>query len=192
MMFDDFDYDGATSFDGIEDFEEPLGNVGDSFVSYGSEQSGVFGNTPNMFGGNVFDDNTMFTQDVVANNIFGDVNTPEAGFSDSSMPNIFGGQDIIEDGVRVASTQPNIFGGANLFEDGVATATTMTNIFGGQDIIEDGVRVASTQPNIFGGVNLVEDGVVTATTVPNIFGGQDIFENGVRIGNTIPNIFGKK
>ena len=172
-MFDDFDYDGIASFDGLEDLDEPLDTVGDNFVSHGNVQSGIFGNQSDVFSGNIFGGNSMVNQDVFeTNNMFGEMEASVTGFPDATVPNIFGGQDIIEDGVRTGFTQPNIFGGANLVEDGMVTTSTIPNIFGGQDIIEDGVRVVSTQPNIFGG--------------------QDVFANGARIGNTIPNIFGKK
>ena len=130
-MFDDFDYDGIASFDGLEDLDEPLDTVGDNFVSHGNVQSGIFGNQSDVFSGNIFGGNSMVNQDVFGtNNMFGEMEASVTGFPDATIPNIFGGQDIIEDGVRVVSTQPNIFGGQDVFANGARIGNTIPNIFG--------------------------------------------------------------
>jgi len=165
-MFDDFDFDTITSFDENDDFDEPSGNLSGG-AAFGDGQIDFYQGNYNVFENNIFGSENPMNINSFDNSEYVDVDT-----STSSTPNIFGGQDIYEDGVRTGFTQPNIFGGANLVEDGVVTASSTPNIFGGQDIYEDGVRTGFTQPNIFGG--------------------QDIFENGVKIGCTVPNIFGKK
>lgn len=51
----------------------------------------------------------------------------------STRPNIFGGQDIMDNGMRVGYTQPNIFGGQNYMHNGMQVGYSQPNIFGGQD-----------------------------------------------------------
>lgn len=109
----------------------------------------------------------------------------------STQANMFGGQDILHNGVDVATTHENMFGGHDVYEQGLPTVSTHENIFGGQNIYDHGVTVGSTHENIFGGQDLYQNGIKVAETHSNIFGGQDIMSsNGQPIASTSPNIFG--
>lgn len=75
------------------------------------------------------------------------------GTTNLSVPNAFGGEDYISDGVVVSHTQPNAFGGDNVYDGQMGLEhTTMPNVQGGVDIYNPDMSLeGSTVPNVFGG-----------------------------------------
>lgn len=53
----------------------------------------------------------------------------------------------------MVTTMPNVFGGQNIYLPNGGMATTMPNVFGGQNIYGPGGSFSSTSPNVFGGFN---------------------------------------
>lgn len=85
-------------------------------------------------------------------NIFGGVSFHLDGNTYDTHENIFGGEDIYENGRFVASTHENIFDGHDVFDsNNELIVSTKSNIFGGHDIFSShGGYEGYTHDGIFG------------------------------------------
>lgn len=69
----------------------------------------------------------------------------------NAFDNIFGGNSFQLDG-NSYETHENIFGGEDIYENGRLVASTHENIFNGEDVVDiDNGLVLSTKGNVFGG-----------------------------------------
>lgn len=73
-----------------------------------------------------------------------------------SFDNVFGGHDFQIDDQHY-HTEENIFGGENIYDNGQLVGSTKENIFGGFDIVDgQHQKIASTQENVFNGENVFD------------------------------------
>lgn len=96
----------------------------------------------------------------------------------NAFDNIFGGHDYTVDNHNYHS-EDNIFGGENIYEDGRFVGRTESNIFGGEDYYDqDNFRVGSSHENIFGGEDFFSANGHYEGGIFETSGGMGFFGNG--------------